>query len=245
MAMTSQTMTPAEPIIKLTTDQAKEAAARLDAKAKTELENKALSTQTEIDDILGDTKNEFEDQVQAETQAAKQLKLDEVKQQAISSKSIKDLTEDDAYNLEIGIAASAAASPDFLKVVLKDKNYVARWGNRDSIRMSQLVAKGFKFITADEVENLATLEMFLDSQDHFVWADLVAMKVSKNIYYAGLRAAYVKSLHATNNKKAAEAGSAYAKSNLVGQLSGSERTYLSQQEQAGAQKPIYNPTIGV
>lgn len=261
MANTSDNLAPAPPQLQLTESQIKEAALRLDAKKTEEalmtkaqgsplpvvqpLSQAQAKAQDEVEALLSDTEDEFKDQVTAEVQAARALKYDEKIQQLHGSKSIKDLTEEDAYNLNIGIAAAANASPDFLKVVMKDSNYIARWVNTNSIRLSQCVAKGFKFILQDEVVNLDTLEMFLDSQKHFVWADLVAVKIPKNIYYAGLRAAYLKSLHATNNKKAAEAGAAFAKQNLAGSLGGAERTYLAQQEQQGTSKPIYNPAIGV
>lgn len=158
--------------------------------------------------------------------------------------SVSDLVEDDAYNLEIALAAPQMASPDFLKVVLKDKNYIARWGNRHELRQSQLVGQGFRNVTKDEVENIEDLEMFLDSREHFVWTDLICMKVLKSVYYAGLRRAYTKSLHATNNAAAAKAGAAEAEQKLKFSLTASERSYMAQQ-QASGHKPVYNPTVGV
>lgn len=234
MTMTNQTMAPAVPANEvkkpiLTAAQLKEVATQLGPL---------------IEDPLIGVKAEFEDEIDLETKsAAKVLESQNREQAAISGRSIASLTEDDAYNLEVGIAASAMHSANFLKVVLKDKNYIARWGNTNSIRQGQLVAQGFKYITSDDVENLDTLEMHLDAMDHFTWADLVAVKIPKNIYYAGLRKAYLKSLHATNNKKAAEAGAAFAKTNLTGTLSGAERSYVA--THLDQNKPIYNPPLGV
>lgn len=236
MAMTNETMAPTvapneikKPI--LTAAQLKDAFQQ-------------MAPLVENEDALAGVKDEFEDEVHLETaKAAKVMHQQNMEQAAISGRSIADLTEDDAYNLEVGIAASAMHSANFLKVVLKDKNYIARWGNTNSIRQGQLVAQGFKYITKEDVENLAELEMHLDSMDHFCWADLVAVKIPKNIYYAGLRKAYLKSLHATNNKKAAEAGAQFAKTQLTGSLSGAERSYVA--THLDQNKPIYNPTLGV
>lgn len=234
MAMTNETMAPPvlpNPVLKLnlTADQVKAAA----QKAK-DSEEAAL---------LEGASTEFNDEVAAENKAAASAMAQAEKEQNAVGKSIKDLTEDDAYNFEVAIAAAASYSPNFLKVALKDPNYIARWGNTNSIRQGQLVAQGFKYVTEDDVENLDTLEMHLDSRGHFVWADLIAVKIPKNIYYAGLRRAYVKSLHATNNKKAAEAGAAFARTQHTGSLSGTERSYMASHDLNN--KPIYNPTIGV
>jgi hypothetical protein len=195
-------------------------------------------------DILSSAKAEFNDQVnQEELQAAKLLAA-QVRAQTSNEKNISDLCEDDAYNLEVAISAKGMSSPDFLKIVLKDKNYIARWCNRNPIRMSQLVGQGFRMVKEDHVINVSSLDMFLDGQGNFVYADLVAMQIPKNIYYAGLRRAYLKSLHATQNKKASEVGAAFAMSNLQAGLSGSERSYLAEHQEAGS-KPIYNPNLGV
>jgi hypothetical protein len=245
MAMTSATMTPKvepNPVLDkklvLTTAQIAEAQKQMSALAP--------DTAKGTEDPLEGVKDVFEDEVAAETEGARKLLVEQQNtQQATSGKKISDLIEDDAYNLEVPIAAGRLFNPSFLKVTLKDKNYIPRWCNVNPIRMAQLVAQGFKMVKVEDVVNLNELDMFLDSQRHFVYADLVCMQIPKNIYYEGLRRAFLKSLHATNNKKAAEAGAAFAKSNLTGTLSGSERSYLAQHEAQGTTKPVYNPNIGV
>lgn len=245
MAMTSDSMNPAPAnILSVTGEQVKAAAAKLKAEAEAkEAELRAAAIRPE--DPLAGVKDKFEDEISAEAAAiVKELAAQTKAQVQTGGKAIHELVEDDAYNLDVAIAAKGMSSPDFLKVTLKDSNYIARWCNRNPIRMSQLAGQGFRFVKADEVLNLSSLEMFRDSQDNFVYADLVAMKVPKNVYYAGLRRAYLKSLHATNNKKAAEAGAAFAASRLQGELTGSERSYMAEHQESGS-KPIYNPNLGV
>lgn len=252
MPMTSENMTtpPEKTTLSASAQQVKDAVAKLrsdEAQKEAVLRaaaQSAASTQGKdaIEDLLADTKAEFEDQVKQEVKASQVKAEEKINSQGTN---LKDLTEDDAYDLSVDIMAPALHSPNFLKIVLKDCNYVARWGNTNSIRQGQLVAQGFKKVTKDEVANLETLEMHLDSRGHFVWADLVALKIPKDIYYAGLRRAYVKSLHATNAKKAAEAGALFAKTNLTASLSVADRNYMQQHEAQNSNKPIYNPTVGV
>jgi hypothetical protein len=193
--------------------------------------------------MLAGTGKDFQDEIEQEELTAKRMLATQKAEQAASSVAIHDLTEDDAYNLDIAINAKGMVSPSFLKVELLDKNYIARWCNRNSVRQAQLVAQGFRMVRANEVANLESLDMFLDSQDNFVYSDLVAMKMLKNVYYAGIRKAYLKSLHATNNRKAAQAGAAFASSQMKSALSGSERSYMATHDLTD--KPIYDPNIGV
>lgn len=238
MAMTNSTMAPAVAANpRLTTDQINDAA-KVAAKA---IDINLLAGN---DDPLAEVKSEFDDKVKAESMAAKKMLAQQAQEQAkVSEKGIRDLVEDDAYNLEVAISAKASYSPNFLKIELKDKNYIARWCNLNPIRQATLVAQGFRIVKETEVANLDELEMFLDSQKHFVYSDLIAMQIPKNMYYAGLRRAYLKSLHATNNKKAAEAGAQFASNQLKAELTGAQRSYLASHDLT--EKPVYNPNLGV
>lgn len=238
MAMTNSTMAPpVTPNPRLTAEQVKDA-----AKVVSQAIDINLLSGTE--DPLAEVKTEFDDQVKAETVAAEKLMAQQQKEQArVSSVALGDLVEEDAYNLEVAINAKASYSPNFLKIELKDKNYIARWCNVHPLRQAALVAQGFRVIKEADVRNLDELDMFIDGQKHFVYADLIAMQIPKNIYYAGLRKAYLKSLHATNNKKAAEAGAQYASQQLSQSLSGSERSYMAAHDLTD--KPVYNPNLGV
>lgn len=239
MAMTNGTMSPpVNPNPRLTTEQINDAA-KIAAKA---IDINLLSGAG--DDPLAETKAQFDAEAKAEQLAAQKLMEQQNKEQAkVSSIGIADLVEDDAYNLEVAISAKASYSPNFLKIELKDRNYIARWCNVNPIRQASLVAQGFRVIKETDVANLAELEMFLDAQKHFVYSDLIAMQIPKNIYYAGLRRAYLKSLHATNNKKAAEAGAQHATNQLKHELTGAERSYLASHDLT--EKPVYNPNLGV
>lgn len=201
------------------------------------------NTADSVDDVYSATSQQFKDEVAAELRA-QLLQLEAERKAQGTSVAIADLTEDDAYNLDVSIQTVQSVSPDFLKIVLHDKNYIARWCNTNPLRQGYLIGQGFKRITPDEVANLDTLKMFLDAKGNFVYVDLIAMKIPKNIYYAGIRQAYVRSLRASSNKKAAEAGAVFAANNLRQSLSGNERAYLATHEDV-ANKPVYNPTVGV
>ena len=195
-------------------------------------------------DPYGATAREFQDEIEAEeAQAAQVLSQANKTQLQSSGKAIRELIEDDAYDLEIPLYAGVAFNPNLLKVDLIDPNYVARWGNTNNIRQTMLVSQGFSFCSEKDIKNLEQLSMFKDSIGHFVWADLVAMRIRKDIYYAGLRRAYLKSLHATNKSKAAKAGAAFAKGDLNRALTGPERSYMV--NQAKQDKEIYSPVVGV
>jgi len=253
MAMTNQNQNPApastlsppaKAVLEAADNLKKQAQATEDALRAEAVAKQGVDKVEDEADLLSSTAAEFRDQViQEEITAAKVLAA-QVRAQTSGEKNISDLCEEDAYNLEIAISAKGMSSPDFLKIVLKDKNYIARWCNRNPIRMSQLVGQGFRMVKEDHVVNTTSLDMFLDGQGNFVYADLVAMQIPNNLYYAGLRRAYLKSLHATQNKKAAEVGAAFASSRLQAELSGSERSYLAEHQEAGS-KPIYNPNLGV
>jgi hypothetical protein len=231
MAMTNATMAPAVDSKVLLTKAQLDQAAALAAKAQADAEEEKA--------LLDGTKTDLDAEVKAESA---QLKAAFKSQEGL--KDVCDLTEADAYNLDVGIQAGAMANSDALKVRLKDPNYIARWGNRNSVRQSQLIGQGYRVISPDEVtpETRERLEMFINGQRHFVYSDLIAMKIPKNVYYAGLRRAYLKSLHATNSRKASEAGAIYAKSDLNSSLRGSEKSYMASHEET---KPIYNPSVGV
>lgn len=196
---------------------------------------------TKEEDPLRGVAKDFHDQVAQESKAA----TSETEFQSLTGKSVQDLTEDDAYDLRVPINAGAMYDPNSLKIVMKDSNYIARWCNRNNVRQSQLVAMGFRALKVEEVVNIDTLQMFEDGQGHFVFADLVAMKIPKQAYYAGLRQAYLRSLHATNSKKAAEAGANFATSNFNQNLGAAERNYMQQHQNNHPDKPVYNPAIGV
>lgn len=192
-----------------------------------------------------EAKAAFDDEVAAEEAQTEQILSDAEKRQLqMSGKAVGDLVEDDAYDLNVPLYAGARYNPNMLKVELKDPNMIARWGNTNSMRQSMLAAQGFTFVHPKDVKNPDTLEMFGDSLGHFVFADLVAMKIPKNIYYAGLRRAYLKSLHATNDKKARQGGAAFAQQALQNSLTGSERSYMAVHKEQ-THKDVYTPVVGV
>ena len=248
MAMTNETINPApKATLSPAASDVLKAADKLKAEAKAtedRLRAEAAAKQpVDETELLSSAQTEFQDQIKHEEQITAQL-ADKTKEAVSDGKSIADLCEDDAYNLEVAISAKSMYSPTALKIVMKDPNYIARWANVNPIRITQLIGQGFRYLKPEMVANLSSLEMFQDSQGNFMWADLTAMYVRKDIYYAGLRRSYIKSLHATNSKKAGEIGATFAKSNLQSGLSAQERNYMAEHEAAGS-KPIYNPNIGV
>ena len=125
MAMTNETMNPAPAAtLSLSAEQAKEAAAKLQAKIKAEdeqlraeaaakastlavpnLNSESNKEQDKQEDPLADVKASFDDQVRAEEIATNRFLGAQKNMNTREGTAIKDLTEDDAYNLEVAIVA--------------------------------------------------------------------------------------------------------------------------------------------
>lgn len=121
------------------------------------------------------------------------------------------LTEADVYDLDIPIEAVAHDLPDWLIIDLKDKNYAARWIHKTPRRLGPMLAKGWSYVTVEDLEDPTKLKESLDENGHFRFDDVIACKIPKAKYFGQLRANHERALmqvnprfHHERSKKAVE-----------------------------------------
>ena len=153
------------------------------------------------------------------------------------------LTMDAVYDLSVPIVAKEFMSADALTIHLRDTNYEARWVNKNPQNLGSKIAKGFTYIVPNDLKQGTeeAIKASKDVQGHYVFDDVVAMKIDKATYYAALRAAHLRAIATTNEvnarARAAKSANAYMEHSEVSQ------DYKS----AAAQRKMvfYDPQIGV
>lgn len=115
------------------------------------------------------------------------------------------LTMDDIYDLSIPIQAKTFGATDALRVDLVDKNYEARWVNKNPRRLGQFLAYGFTYVEAKDLARKLEVEVVADAQGHFCLDDVVLMRIPKEKYYAALRAAHERAVKTVNQVSASKA----------------------------------------
>lgn len=146
------------------------------------------------------------------------------------------LTMDDVYDLTIPIQAKAFGATDALKVALSDKNYEARWVNKNPRRLGQMLAYGFIYVEKQDLAQALEVEISLDAQGHFVLDDVVLMRIPKQRYYAALRAAHQRAVNTVSSVGSAKAAESEA-NNFMSKESGGEFADLAQQGKVGFYRP--------
>lgn len=125
------------------------------------------------------------------------------------------LSIDDVYDLSVPIEAKEFMSADALTIHLKDTNYEARWVNKNSQNLGNKIAKGFTYITPSDLQDGSepAIKASKDAQGHYVFDDVVAMKIDKATYYKALRAAHLRAVATTDQanarKRAANSANAF------------------------------------
>lgn len=127
---------------------------------------------------------------------------DSQKPRYYTSTEFGDLKEKDIYNFDHPIRAIENAIPDFLDVHLSDPNMVPRWINKDPRRLGQAIAEGWSYITRDDLAEPMKIQVADSADGHYVYADVVAMKLSKEKVYGRIRANFLKSLAITKSSLA-------------------------------------------
>jgi hypothetical protein len=154
-----------------------------------------------------------------------------------------NLTMDSVYDLNIPIIAKEFMSADALTIKLRDTNYEPRWVNKMPQNLGDKIAKGFTYVTPNDLlqGTEEAIKASRDSQGHYVFYDVVAMKIDKATYYAALRAAHLRAINTTNEvmarKRAAKSANAFMQNSDV----------AADYNNAAAQRKMvfYDPGIGV
>jgi hypothetical protein len=124
--------------------------------------------------------------------------------------NFNNMTEADAYDLDIPIVAKPFSNEDSLDVDLKDKSYVARWVNVNPMRLGSMRARGFIFVIAADLASPLNIEVEVDAQGHYRCNDVVLMRITKERYYGALRAAHMRAISAVSTVGAHKAATAAA-----------------------------------
>lgn len=133
------------------------------------------------------------------------------------------MTLDDVYDLSVPIEAKPFMNADVLSIKLLDTNYEARWVNKNPQRLGDMIGKGFSYVVPEDIfvdsEGNKGIETGTDSEGHFCFNDVVAMKIDKATYYRALRAAHERAVSTTNEtvsrKRAAASANAYMQNSEV------------------------------
>lgn len=114
------------------------------------------------------------------------------------------LTMDAVYDLSMPIEAKAFMSADVMHVRLKDTNYEARWVNKNSMRLGDMLARGFTYVVAEDLLPNEGIQTGKDAEGHYSYNDVVAMKIDKATYYGWMRQNHLKTLATTNSASLAK-----------------------------------------
>lgn len=120
------------------------------------------------------------------------------------------MTEEAAYDLDIPIVAKPFSTEDSLNVDLKDKSYTARWVNVNPLRLGTMRSRGFIYVVADDLASPLNIEIEVDAQGHYRCNDVVLMRITKERYFAAMRAAHLRSIAAVDSAKAHKAAAGVA-----------------------------------
>jgi hypothetical protein len=100
-----------------------------------------------------------------------------------------NITEAQAMNVATYIPVIEHDIPDYMNIKLKDTEYEAVWASRDQRRLGQLLAEGYEFITPDMMAANFKVPLLFDSDGHYVYADVIAMRAHKRIIFGKRRRA--------------------------------------------------------
>jgi hypothetical protein len=152
-----------------------------------------------------------------------------------------NLKESDIYDFNVPIKAIDHQLPDFLDIKLKDPNMVARWINLDPRRMGQAIAEGWSYIGKDDLAQPLKVQVNNSADGHYVYADVVAMKLTKEKVYGRIRGNFLKSLSLTKSTLAIHE---QMKNLIKAELSsGPEGDTFQKYSQTGAMG-VYSPLAG-
>lgn len=101
----------------------------------------------------------------------------------------KNITETDAYNPAVFIPVIEHDIPDYMNIKLKDTEYEPVWASKDQRRLGQLLAEGYEFITPEMMASEFKVPLLFNSDKHYEYQDVIAMRVHKRILFGKRRRA--------------------------------------------------------
>lgn len=153
----------------------------------------------------------------------------------------KDVKESDIYNFNVPIKTIDHQLPDYLDIKLKDANYIARWINLDPRRLGQAIAEGWSYIRPDDLARPLEIKITDSADGHYIYADVVAMKLTKEKVYGRIRGNFLKSLQLTKSTLALHE---HMKNLIKSELSGGEYGEQFQKYNKENAMGVYTPLAG-
>ena len=186
-----------------------------------------------------------EEQTRASIKEAKfdaRMPAQVVNKSAVPITDFSKLSMDAVYDLSIPIEAKEFMSADVLTIKLKDTNYEPRWVNKNPQRLGDMIARGFTYISADDLVKEDGIQTSLDAEGHYCFNDVVAMKIDKATYYRALRAAHLRAVATTDQAKARSNAAVQANSYMA-----KESGFASDYQSAAVNKKMtfYDPGVEV
>jgi hypothetical protein len=111
------------------------------------------------------------------------------------------LSEQDIFDLNIPIEVIDHDMPDYVKVELKDKSYVARWVNKNPRRLGPMKARGWDYVVPEDLATKLKIDLSVDENGQFRFDDVILMKCEKMRYFGMLRANHERALLQVNPKE--------------------------------------------
>jgi hypothetical protein len=137
--------------------------------------------------------------IEAVKTEADSKKVEAKKPRYYTESEFSNVQEKDIYDFSVPIAVIDHQLPDFLDIKLKDPNYVPRWINMDARRMGQVIAEGWSYISEEDLAEPLKVEIGDSADGHYVYDDVVAMKLTKEKVYGRIRGNFIKSLSLTKS----------------------------------------------
>lgn len=112
------------------------------------------------------------------------------------------MSEKDVFDMSVPIQLVDHQMPDYMKVALKDSNFVPRWVQKLDRRLGPMKAKGFNFVREDEIDGELNIAIQVNADGIFQHDDVFLMKIEKRLYYGMLRANHERALKMVDPKAA-------------------------------------------
>ncbi|HEY1644808.1 MAG TPA: hypothetical protein VGF75_00295 [Candidatus Saccharimonadales bacterium] len=157
-----------------------------------------------LKNLPADQMEEFTRRVAAETRRQTAAEAT-TKSKAPGPKYVTDFSnvqEKDIFDLRVQIEAISHEIPEFLTVKLNDANYSPRWIQVNSRRMGQAHAEGWQYVIKEDLAEDLKVEVAGDASGHYIYADVVLMKIQKAKLYSRIRANFLRSLAVTKSQTA-------------------------------------------
>ena len=131
------------------------------------------------------------------------------------------IEEKDIINLDLNIPVIEQEVPEFMNVVLKDKNYITRWVHQMGQRLGVCLASGHTYVSQEDMDPNYPKFLNFDTNGHYSFGDVVCLRILKSRYYPAIKANYMKTM-AIHGKNKLQRAIATGKSSVELDRSGNE-----------------------